>query len=323
VSVTQVGKATTFIDPDDGSVDLLNDRPPLVLRAVVAAPTTTTLDANVIVVANHLRSLNDVDSPTSSRVRVKREKQAEFLADLINDLQAEGAVISVGDYNAFEQSDGLVDVLGTVRGAPTPEDQVVVASTDLVEPNFVNAAPGAYSYVFAGNAQALDHILLSNAVEAIFSGAEHARINADFPEVYRNDPTRIERLSDHDPAVAYFTFQPDLTPSTIASVTPSTTTLWPPDHRMEPITFSVQATDNRALAQCVVTNVASDEAIDGTGDGDFGPDWSIDAPLVVSLRAERTGSGDGRTYTVTVSCADAAANSATSSTDITVPHSQH
>ncbi|MEP6634728.1 MAG: hypothetical protein ABJA62_11030, partial [Luteimonas sp.] len=33
---------------------------------------------------------------------------------------------------------------------------------------------------------------------------DHARINADFPEVNRNDANSPSRLSDHDPAVAYF-----------------------------------------------------------------------------------------------------------------------
>ena len=34
---------------------------------------------------------------------------------------------------------------------------------------------------------------------------EHARINADFAEDNRGDTTVPLRLSDHDPAVAYFT----------------------------------------------------------------------------------------------------------------------
>ena len=38
------------------------------------------------------------------------------------------------------------------------------------------------------------------------SGFGHAHIDADFPEVLRSDPTRPERLSDHDPAVARFTY---------------------------------------------------------------------------------------------------------------------
>jgi hypothetical protein len=40
----------------------------------------------------------------------------------------------------------------------------------------------------------------------MLSGFGHARLDADFPEVLRGDPTRPERLSDHDPAVARFTF---------------------------------------------------------------------------------------------------------------------
>jgi hypothetical protein len=31
-------------------------------------------------------------------------------------------------------------------------------------------------------------------------------LNADFPEIYRNDATRVERFSDHDAAIAYFSF---------------------------------------------------------------------------------------------------------------------
>ena len=318
-SITQEGKAETFFDPDDGSEDHLNDRPPLVLRAVIDGPPTM-LDANVIVVANHLRSLGGVDSTTSARVRVKRQLQAEFLARLLEGLQDEGPVISVGDYNAFEDSDGLVDVMGTVRGAPAPANTVVLASTDLVDPDFVEAAPGTYSYVFEGNIQTLDHVLLSRDATDMFIRLEHARINADFPEIYRQDPARVERLSDHDPAVAYFAFPPDLTPPTIASVTPSLTTL-SPNHRMESVTLTVDAGDNLGLAACVVTDVRSNEPVNGPGDGNTTQDWSIDGPLRVSLRAERSGGGTGRIYTITVTCEDVAGNTAAASAAVTVPHS--
>ena len=36
-----------------------------------------------------------------------------------------------------------------------------------------------------------------------------ARNGADFPETFRNDETRPERLSDHDMPVAYFQIMPD------------------------------------------------------------------------------------------------------------------
>jgi hypothetical protein len=38
-------------------------------------------------------------------------------------------------------------------------------------------------------------------------GFGYARLNADFPEIYRNDLNRVERYSDHDAAVAYFQFE--------------------------------------------------------------------------------------------------------------------
>jgi len=218
-SVEQVGFDATFVDPSDGSIDLLNDRPPLVLRAAVQGPATS-LPQELTVVVNHLRSLNGVNeaSATGVRVRAKRKAQAEFLATLIQDIQVgdpSEAVISVGDYNAFSFNDGIGDSMGTIRGEPAAADQVVTASTDLVEPNLVDVAqfiPPAeqYSYVFGGNAQTLDHVIVTAALASQFVDLVHPRINADVAAIFRGDPTSPLRLSDHDPAVAYFTFPPDV-----------------------------------------------------------------------------------------------------------------
>ena len=40
---------------------------------------------------------------------------------------------SIGDFNAFPFNDGYVDVMGTIKGAPTPSNEVTLASADLVE----------------------------------------------------------------------------------------------------------------------------------------------------------------------------------------------
>ena len=65
---------------------------------------------------------------------------------------------------------------------------------DLLTPDFALAAVAAgtpagatYSYVFDGNAQSLDHVLLSPEAVTSLTAFDHARINADFPEVYRGD----------------------------------------------------------------------------------------------------------------------------------------
>ena len=211
--VTQEGKDATFIDPRDGSIDTLNDRPPLVLRGTIPHPRGGSPCA-VTVVVTHLRSLVDVEANTAggTYARAKRRAGAEFLATLLAGYQAAGErVVSIGDYNAYQFNDGYVDVLGTIRGIPAPSTQVLLPSADLVEPNFANlidwVMPGErYWYVHAGTAQALDHVLVSSTMKPWVAGVVYARVNVDFPVAFGADPTRPERVSDHDPVVAYFAF---------------------------------------------------------------------------------------------------------------------
>jgi predicted extracellular nuclease len=211
--VAQIGKDDTYVRVDNGQIDLLHDRPPLVLEARVRGPIGAPYPITVIV--NHLRSLNGNDDPTPSgdRVRQKRRLQAEFLASYIQGRQAADPterVISVGDYNAFQFNDGYVDLIGTILGTPTPDTEVLAPSGDLVNPDLTNAGDGLgpqrYSFLFDGNAQAIDHVLLSAAAAKRFSRMAYARGNTDFPESLRADATRPERLSDHDAAVVYFAF---------------------------------------------------------------------------------------------------------------------
>ena len=150
-------------------------------------------------IVNHLRSLSGVDDPADGdRVRTKRRAQAEYLANLIQSRQAADPterIVSVGDYNAFQFNDGYVDSIGTIKGTPTPANEVVLASGDLVNPDLmdlVDAVPASerYSFSFDGNAQELDHVLVTtgpqNRLTAI--DLQYGRMDADFPEVYRNDP---------------------------------------------------------------------------------------------------------------------------------------
>ena len=119
----------------------------------------------------------------------------------------------VGDFNAFEVTDGYVDVIGTVLGVPTPADEVLIqVSNDLVNPDLINlystTADLAYSYTYDGDTQALDHILVDQNLRNQLDGLQVARVNADFPQIYYGDPARPEKLSDHDPVVAYFSWNP-------------------------------------------------------------------------------------------------------------------
>lgn len=208
IDMVQLGADAMFINPTNSQPEFLNDRPSLALRATIANPGEVATPITVIV--SHLRSLNGIDGPADGpRVRAKRRAQAECLAGEIQSRQIAGElVVSIGDYNAFGFNDGYVDVMGTIKGTPTPADQVTLASTDLVDPDLIDLAEvlplKPYSYVFDGSAQELDHVLVSQNLLPLWRGLQWGRSNADFPEIYRNDPTRPERLSDHDPLVAYF-----------------------------------------------------------------------------------------------------------------------
>ncbi|MGI4979276.1 MAG: lamin tail domain-containing protein [Janthinobacterium lividum] len=208
LAVDQFGKTATYTAPG-GAATLLNDRPPLVLHAGIRRANGAT-DYPVTVIVNHLRSLNSITDPsTGATVRAKREAQAEYLANLIQGYQANGEhVIVVGDFNAFDVNDGLVDSLGVIKGNPAPASQDVVAgASGLVNPVLVDAAPtnvpaGAYSYVFEGYAQSIDHFLVTQDIAGIIT-TQPAHWNADFPVVFRNDATRPEVSSDHDGIVGY------------------------------------------------------------------------------------------------------------------------
>jgi flagellar hook capping protein FlgD/HYR domain-containing protein len=111
----------------------------------------------------------------------------------------------------------------------------------------------------------------------------------------------------------------DTTHPTITGVSSSPAVLWPPDHTMRDITVAYTATDNCGTPACTLT-VASNEPINGTGDGDTSPDWVIVDAHHVQLRAERAGTGNGRIYTITITCTDSSGNSTTQTTTVTVAH---
>jgi len=68
--------------------------------------------------------------------------------------------------------------------------------------------------------------------------------------------------------------------------------------------------------------VTSNEPVNGTDDGDTAPDWQIVNNHLVRLRAERSGIGTGRIYTITVRCTDQYGNHTFKTVLVTVPLSQ-
>jgi hypothetical protein len=214
IEVTQLGKDEMFKNPsfDKGNVPVF-DRPSLVLRAEVKNGDKT---FPVTAIANHLKSLRGITNEKEGEgVRLKRKLQAEFMARFLQSRQTANPnerLVLAGDFNAFQFTDGLVDVIGAIKGKPAVKELVLLPTEDLITNDLTNlvdmiSREQRYSYSFAGNAQVLDHVIVNQPLLKHAARFGYARINADFPEIYRNDPNRVERLSDHDAAVAYFSFE--------------------------------------------------------------------------------------------------------------------
>ena len=112
----------------------------------------------------------------------------------------------------------------------------------------------------------------------------------------------------------------DTAPPAFKTLAPSSSVLWPPNHAMVPITVSAEAVDLLDPSPSVrIVAVASSEPADGDDDGNTAVDWEITGPLSVNLRAERSGAGTGRVYTISVEARDAAGNTAIRSIEVRVP----
>jgi hypothetical protein len=105
----------------------------------------------------------------------------------------------------------------------------------------------------------------------------------------------------------------DTTPPQFLRITASgDANLWPPNHKMVPVTFTVQVVDLVDPHPVThIVSISSNQPPNSGGDGNTGPDYEITGPLSVNLRAERQGNSE-RLYTITFVSTDASGNSSTS-----------
>jgi hypothetical protein len=107
----------------------------------------------------------------------------------------------------------------------------------------------------------------------------------------------------------------DTTPPDLLNLTAQPTALWPPNHKIVPVSLSVDALDQcGGGVSCAIETVTANEPITG--------DFSLTGPLQLELRAERQGSGAGRIYSIVVGCQDASGNTSRATVEVRVAHDQ-
>lgn len=127
--------------------------------------------------------------------------QAQVVNDFVDDIVAldpDANVIVLGDINDFQFSDTVSILDGTARDVrertvePTAKAPMLTTLIDLLPEN------EQYSYIFDGNSQVLDQILVSNNILERDPTYDVVHVNADF----------ADQASDHEPSVMRVAFQP-------------------------------------------------------------------------------------------------------------------
>jgi predicted extracellular nuclease len=314
-TVTPVGSPAILDSSVDPTfIDTLN-------RPALAQTFQHVTDEVFTVVVNHLKSkgtaCDDVGDPDigdgQGNCNLTRESAAIALVNwLATDPTGSGDpdFLIIGDLNAYAMEDPVAAIEAG-------------GYTNLIE-SFIGAS--AYSYVYYGQSGYLDHALASADLTPRVTGATEWHINADEPAAldyndynqgYLYNPD-MYRASDHDPVIVGICDA--IPPQVEVQVTPDT--LWPANHKYVTVEATVDVFDASGETTLTLVSVTSNEPDDGQGDGNTTNDIVIVDDYTFKLRAERSGSGDGRIYTITYRVTDACGNSTVATATVTVPHSK-
>ncbi|WP_404786995.1 choice-of-anchor I family protein [Altericista sp. CCNU0014] len=133
---------------------------------------------------------NGQENPAINGSLDQRQAQAQAVKTYVDGLlagDADAKVAVLGDLNEFE----FISPLSILKGGSAP------VLTNLVETLPENER---YSFIFDGNSQSLDHILVSNNL-ATAAALDIVHVNTEFAET-------SQTASDHDPLLASLTIEP-------------------------------------------------------------------------------------------------------------------
>jgi uncharacterized protein len=202
--LTTEGNGDTPAKPDtahvfDGKGQFPDSREPLVGEFEVQK-------RPLLVIGNHWNSKGGDDplysaiQPPVRRTEEQRKLQATYVRQYLDEIvfaaDAHAAVVVAGDLNDFpfpEPGEGA-DPLTMLKGSgPTRLTNMIERVPDRKH----------YTFIFEGNSQVLDHILVSHALLDAIEHVDVATFNADYGALYEKDVTTAASASDHNPLVVW------------------------------------------------------------------------------------------------------------------------
>lgn len=305
----------------------------------------TATGGEVTVVVNHLKSkgsscadIGDSDvADGQGNCNVTRAAAAAAMVDwLATDPTGAGTnnVLIIGDLNAYRNEDPIDAIeAGADDVASTADDY-----TDLLDSLI---GPSAYSYVFDGQLGYLDHALAGAGIVGEVTGVTVWHINADeIPVFDYNDEIRDGsaeasferesgvlpiyepnpyRSSDHDPVIVGLDLN---APPVCTAAAPSIDTLLTPNHKMVAVDVLGVTDPEGDSVTITIDSVFQDEPVNGGGDGNTAPDADGVGTSTASVRAERSGEGDGRVYHIGFTATDTFDNRCSGEVLVSVPLSR-
>ncbi|MEH2194561.1 MAG: putative Ig domain-containing protein [Nostoc sp.] len=194
-TVTDIGGVSAspgLIDPNNSA--FTSSRKPLVGQFTFNGET-------VYVIGNHFNSkggdqpLYGPNQPPTLSSEVQRQQQATLVKNFVASILAiapNANIVVAGDLNDFEFSNPV----------STLESAGLTSLIETLPPN------ERYTYNFEGNAQTLDHVLVSSNLLGKLDAYDVVHVNSEF----------ADQDSDHDPSLARFNLPANQAPTAVADI---------------------------------------------------------------------------------------------------------
>ena len=229
---------------------------------------------------------------------------------------ADLAVVKTGPSLVTEGQQLTYHLVATNNG-PAAATNVVVTDHLPANSTFVSASSGCtqaagvvtctVGNLANGASQSFDITVVAGSAGSTLTNTASIAGHQTDPVAGNNSSTVVTTLN-HNPVCSTVTGGPNL---------------WPPNHKLHLITLTGATDPDGNPITTSVTGVTQDEPLNGLGDGDTSPDaFAASATNQVWLRAERSGTGDGRVYRIGFQVTDGLGGQCTGVARGGVPHDQ-
>lgn len=109
---------------------------------------------------------------------------------------------------------------------------------------------------------------------------------------------------------------------TCGQAAPSVSTVWPPNHSLVPVTVQGVTSSDSTPVFIRFDSIVQSEPTNGAGDGSACPDAQGIGTATAQVRAERSGNGPGRVYTLRFTASTDSGGLCQGSVNVCVPHDQ-